>query len=82
MFDEDVYVNFRKLARFWYEDRPPSSISSIKDFYVAFCKRFGRHHLSPELIETLCGEFEGLMPYLGLEVDDGAVINDEPKKLH
>ena len=73
-------LTLEKLARFWYEDRPPASISSIKDFYLAFCKRFGRHHLSPKLIETLCGDFEVLMLYLGLEVDGGAIINDETKE--
>ena len=73
-------LTLEEMARFWYEERPPTSISSIKDFYLSFCKRFGKHHLSPELIEALCGDLEGLMLYLGLEVDGGAVINDETKE--
>ena len=69
-----------EMARFWYEERPPASISSIKDFYLAFCKRFGKHHLSPKLIETLCGYFKSFMLHLGIEVDDGVVMNDETKE--
>ena len=62
-------LTLEEMARFWYEDRPPASISSIKDFYLVFCKRFGKHHLSPELIEALCGDIESLMLYLGNDMD-------------
>ena len=84
-YPKDYLINMfmltlEEMARMWYESRPPASISSIKDFYLALCKRFRKHHPSPELIEALCGDFEGLMLYLGLEVDDGAVISDETKE--
>ena len=73
-------LTLEEMARFWYEERPLASISSIKDFYSAFCKRFGKYHLSQELIETLCGDFKSLMLHLGIEVDDGAIMNDETKE--
>ena len=72
-------ITLEEMARFWYEERPPTSISSIKYFYLVFFKRHGKHHLSPELIETLCGDFKSLMFHLGIEVDDGAIMNDETK---
>ena len=32
------------------------------------------------MIETLCGDFKSLMLHLGIEVDDGAIMNDEIQK--
>ena len=70
-------ITLEEDARSWYESRPLATISSIKDFYLVFCKRYGKHHLSLELIEMLCGYFKGLMLHLGWEVDDRASINDD-----
>ena len=73
-------LTLEEMAKMWHESRPPASISFIKDFYLALCKRFGKHHLSLELIEALCGDLESLMLYLGYEVDNRVVINDETKE--
>ena len=73
-------LTLEKLARFWYEDRPPASISSIKDFYLVFCKRFGKHHLPLELIEALCGDLESLILYLGNAMDGEELMDCEIKE--
>ena len=73
-------LTLEEMARFWYESRPPASISSIKDFYLVFYKRFGRHHLSPELIEALCGDLESLILYLGIDMDGEELMDYEIKE--
>ena len=73
-------LTLQEMAKFWYEDRPPASISSIKDFYLAFCKRFGKHHLSPKLIEALCGDLESLISYLGTDMDGEELMDCEIKE--
>lgn len=73
-------LTLEEMARFWYEDRPPASISSIKDFYLMLCKRFGKHHLSLELIEALCGDLESLISYLGMGIDGEELMDCEIKE--
>ena len=70
-------VILEEEARFWYEGLPPASICSLKDLFSSFCKKYNRVHPSEELIENLCGYIEDLMLYLGVEVDDGALVKDE-----
>ena len=84
-FPEDCLTKMFMLtleenARFWYETRPPASICSLKDFYLDFCKKYNRGRPSEELIQNLCGNIENLMLYLGAEVDDEGLINEEIKE--
>ena len=73
-------VTLEEEARFWYEGLPPTSICSLRDFFSSFCKKYNRGRPSKELIENLCGYIEDIMLYLGVEVDDRALVKDEIKE--
>ena len=73
-------ITLEENVGLWCETRPCSSISSIKDFYLAFCKRYKRDYPTLELIEDSYGNFESLKLCLGFEVVDEDLRNDEIKE--
>ena len=67
-------------AKLWYEGLPPSSLYSLKDFYSSFCENYKENYPSLEMIENFYGNFESLVLYLGIDMDDEDLMNDEIKE--
>jgi hypothetical protein len=61
-------------VRSWYEELPTASLCSLKYFHVAFCDNYKQHYLSLLLIEKLCGKFEQLFQFIGIDIDDEELV--------
>ena len=67
-------------ARLWYEGLPPAILYSLEDFYSYFCKNDKEIHPPIEMVENFYGNFESLFQYLGIDMDDEDLMNDEIKE--
>lgn len=84
-FHEDCLLNMfmatlEEKSILWYEGLPPTSLYSLKDFYSAFYENYKEDHPSIELIESFCGNFESLVLYPGIDMDDEDLMNHEIKE--
>jgi len=61
----------------WYEELPTASLCSLKYFHVAFCDNYKQHYLSLLLIEKLCGKFEQLFQFIGIDIDGEDIVTHD-----
>ena len=73
-------ITLEEKARLWYEGLPPASLYFLRDFYSSFCKNYKENDPSLELIENFCGNFESVVLYLGFDMDNEDLMNDEIKE--
>ena len=73
-------ITLEEEARLWYEELPPASLYSLKDFYSAFCKKYRKDYPSLGLIENFYGNFKSLILHLGIDIDDEELMDYETKE--
>ena len=67
-------------ARVWYDRLPPTSLYSLKDFYLVFHEHYKESYPSIVLVENFCGSFDNLVQHMGIDVHDEGLMNEEIKE--
>ena len=44
---------------------------------MIFCKNYKQHYPALLLIESFCGRFEDLFPFIGIDIDDLDIMSDQ-----
>jgi len=70
-------VTLEEKVRYWYEDLPPGSLYSLKDFHLVFFEKYKESHPSLSFIENCCDDFHDCIQNMENYYGDEEFMDDE-----